>query len=78
MVAKAMLLTSNRGFAECGEVFGAAVVAIPASPPRYRHPKLFRYVQNYSLDLRGINLANQQGCYATLGGSTTPFRGSVG
>jgi hypothetical protein len=42
MVAKAMLLTSNRGFAECGEVFGAAVVAIPASPPRYRHPKLFR------------------------------------
>jgi hypothetical protein len=52
MVAKAMLLTSNRGFAECGEVFGAAVVAIPASPPRYRHPKLFRYVQNYSLDLR--------------------------
>jgi hypothetical protein len=57
-LAKAMLLTSNRGFAERGEVFGGAVVAIPASPPRYRHPKLFRYVQNYSLDLRGVNLAN--------------------
>jgi hypothetical protein len=33
MVAKAMLLTSNRGFAECGEVFGAAVVGPRLSTP---------------------------------------------
>ena len=55
-VAKAMLLTSNRGFAERGEVFGAAVVAIPVSAIVIQ--TLFCYVQNYSLDLRGSNLAN--------------------
>ena len=38
----AMILTSNRGFAEWGEVFGDPVVATAllgqASPPRHRHP----------------------------------------
>ncbi len=66
MVAKAMLLTSNRGFAEWGEVFGSS----PSAPlhPRYR-------IQIYSVMSKIIHLTSgevtlqiNQGCYATLGG----------
>jgi hypothetical protein len=49
MVAKAMLLTSNRGFAEWGEVFGSS----PSAPlhPRYR-------IQIYSVMSKIIHLTS--------------------
>jgi hypothetical protein len=56
-VAKAMLLTSNRGFAERDEVFGAAVVGPRLSTSLCVIHNYSVNVQNYSLDLRGINLA---------------------
>ena len=52
MVAKAMLLTSNRGFAECGEVFGAR----PSSPSPPLHPAIV--IQNYSVMSKIIHLTS--------------------